>query len=455
MIARDPVIVVGGGLAGCEAAWQLLRAGVPVELLEARPAARPPAHTTLLLGELVCSNSLRSDQLHTAPGLLKRELRRARSLVMSAADATRVPAGSALAVDRTAFAWRLTARLLFAPGFRLSRHAVSSLPAGRDVVLASGPLTAARLSRELADAAGGSLYFYDAIAPIVDGRSIDWDRVYRGARRDPGSTDYVNCPLDRAQYDALVAELRTAGQVVPHPFEEQRYFEGCLPVEVMAGRGDDVLAHGPLRPVGLPDPRTGRTPHAVVQLRAEDAAGRAFNLVGFQTRLLRGEQRRVFRRIPGLERARFLRYGSIHRNTYLEGPRALDDRLRLRGARHVTVAGQLSGVEGYIESTAMGLLAGLFVAARRHGVELEAPPATTALGALHRHVTLPRPAGERFTPSNITFGLLPAPAGRARGRRQRRELVGQRALDDLSRWAAGLDPLGAARRPGSRWDASR
>ncbi len=434
--------VVGGGLAGSEAAWQLLRAGLAVELIEARPALQSPAHATLLLGELVCSNSLRSDADDTASGLLKAELRRAGSLVLAAADATRVPAGSALAVDRTAFAWRITGALLAQPALRLRRHALERLPDG-PAVLASGPLSAPALSAELRRLLGAGLHFYDAIAPIVDGASLDWERVFLGARRDPEGRDYVNCPLDRAEYDRLVDGLRGGACVPPHPFEEPRYFEGCLPVEVMAARGDDVLAHGPLRPVGLVDPRTGRRPYAVVQLRAEDEARSCFNLVGFQTRLRQPEQQRVFRLIPGLERARFVRFGSIHRNTYLDAPRVLDGELRLRvpqgredGAPKLRVAGQLGGVEGYLESTAIGLLAGLFLAAELRGLTLPSPPRTTALGGLLGHLTRPRAAGERFEPSNITFALLPQAPGRWRDKRARRRAVCERALLDVEGWCS-------------------
>lgn len=428
-------MVIGGGLAGCEAAWQLLRAGLAVELVEARPAALSPAHRTLLLGELVCSNSLRSDAPHTAPGLLKQEMRRAGSLMLEAADATRVPAGSALAVDREAFAWHITSRLLMHPELQLRRRELDRLP-DRPAILSSGPLTSPALFAELRRMVGQGLHFYDAIAPIVEGCSIDRERVFLGARREPDSRDYVNCPMTREQYDALVQALRDARQVVPHGFEEPRYFEGCLPVEVMASRGDDVLAFGPLRPVGLVDPRTGRRPFAVVQLRAEDDAGSCFNMVGFQTRLLQAEQRRVFRLIPGLQGARFLRYGSIHRNSYLDSPRLVDASVCLRGAPHVALAGQLAGVEGYLESAALGLVVGLLVAARVRRLQLEPPPASSALGALVSHVTRPRATGERFEPSNITFGLLPPPPRGPRDRRQRREAVCARALEQIEPWLA-------------------
>jgi methylenetetrahydrofolate--tRNA-(uracil-5-)-methyltransferase len=435
---RPQITVIGGGLAGSEAAWQVLRAGLPVTLVEARPAVQSPAHQTLLLGELVCSNSLRSDAPDTASGLLKRELRRAGSLILEAAEATRVPAGTALAVDRTAFAWSVTSRLLLQRALRLDRRVMEELPCDDDgdgpCILASGPLTSAGMSAELKRLVGAGLFFYDAIAPIVDASSIDWTRVFRGGRRDPENRDYVNCPVDRDHYDRLVEALRTARQVVPHPFEQERFFEGCLPLEVMAARGDDVLAHGPLRPVGLIDPSTGRRPYAVVQLRAENEGGTCFNMVGFQTRLIRQEQRRVFRLIPGLEQARFLRYGSIHRNSYLDAPRLLGPRLELRGAPGVRVAGQISGVEGYLECVAIGLVVGLLVAAEVKGVALEPPPPSTALGALVRHVTRPRAKDERFEPSNITFGLLPRPEQRVRRRRDRRAAVCERARRDLDPW---------------------
>lgn len=431
---RPQITVIGGGLAGSEAAWQVLRSGLSVTLVEARPAVQSPAHQTLLLGELVCSNSFRSDAPETASGLLKRELRRAGSLILEVADATRVPAGTALAVDRNAFSWTVTSRLLLQRALRLDRRVTEQLPGDGPCILASGPLTSAGLSAELKRQVGAGLFFYDAIAPIVEASSIDWSQVFRGARRDPANRDYVNCPIDRGQYDRLIEALRTATQVVPHPFEQQRFFEGCLPLEVMAARGDDVLAHGPLRPVGLVDPRTERRPYAVVQLRAENEGGTCFNMVGFQTRLTQQEQRRVFRLIPGLERCRFLRYGSIHRNSYLDAPRLLGPRLELRDAPEVKVAGQLSGVEGYLESVAIGLVVGLFVAAEVKGIALEPPPPSTALGALVRHVTRSRAKDERFDPSNITFGLLPRPEERIKRRRDRRAAVCERALRDLEPW---------------------
>ena len=438
-MSNPSVIVLGGGLAGCEAAWQLCRRGLEVELLEARPAVQSPAHQTLLLGELVCSNSLRSDADGTAPGVLKEEMRRLGSLVMDAAAHTRVPAGSALAVDRDAFAWRLTATLLQQPNVRLRRQPVDAIPPA-PAVLASGPLTSAGLSRALTELLGQGLYFYDAIAPIMDAASLDMTRAFFGARREPDSKDYINCPMDREAYMALVVGLRQGRQTPPHPFEEPRFFEGCLPVEVMAGRGPEVLAHGPLRPVGLTDPNTGRQPYAVVQLRAEDPNGQSYNMVGFQTRLVQSEQRRVFRLIPGLERVRFLRYGSIHRNTFIDAPRVLGPSLDLRAAPGIKAAGQLAGVEGYLESTAMGLLAGLFMAADVLGTRLEPPPVTTAMGALLDHITRPRAKGERFEPSKINFGLLPPLANAPRRKRERRQALAERALEDMDRWIERSPP---------------
>ena len=432
-MSEQEITILGGGLAGCEAAWQLCQRGLRVELLEARPAVQSPAHQGLLLGELVCSNSLRSDAEDTAPGLLKEEMRRLGSLVMSAAAHTRVPAGSALAVDREAFAWRLTATLLELPTFRLRRAPAHELPRA-PALLASGPLTSPGLSRAITRVLGRGLYFYDAIAPIVELASVDMDRAFYGARRQPESRDYINCPMDRRTYADLVLALRQGQQTPPHPFEEPRFFEGCLPVEVMAARGPDVLAYGPLRPVGLTDPRTGARPHAVVQLRAEDPHGMSYNLVGFQTRLVQGEQRRVFRMIPGLERARFLRYGSIHRNTFIDAPSVLAPTLDLKALPGVKVAGQLAGVEGYLESTAMGLLAGLFMAAELRGQRLDPPPPTTAMGALLHHITRPRLTGERFEPSKINFGLMPPLERAPRKKRERRQATASRALDHLDRW---------------------
>jgi methylenetetrahydrofolate--tRNA-(uracil-5-)-methyltransferase len=433
------VTVVGGGLAGCEAAWQLAEAGVEVLLLESKPAVMSPAHSTPLLAEIVCSNSLRSDAAEAPAGLLKAELRRAGSLVLACADATRVPAGEALAVDRHAFARLVTARIVNHPRIRLERRVVDDLPAGPTIV-STGPLTGGRLARTLGQLCGKPLYFYDAIAPIVDAETIDPALVFRASRfghhrpEDAGEEgDYLNCPLDREQYQAFVEAVRGGRKVLPHTFEEARYFEGCLPVEVMAERGLDVLAFGPMKPIGLVDPRTGRRPHAVVQLRAENRHCTAYNLVGFQTRLAYPEQLRIFRLIPGLAGAEFLRYGSIHRNSYVDSPRLLGPELELRGRPEVRLAGQITGVEGYIESTAMGLCAARFCAGRLRGHPVAPPPPESAIGALHQHVTRPRRSDERFEPMNINYGLMPPLPGRP-SKRDRRRLFASRAVAAFSAW---------------------
>ncbi len=431
-------VVVGGGLAGCEAAYQLAEAGVDVVLRESKPEVMSPAHSSPLLAEIVCSNSLRSDAPDAPAGLLKAELRRAGSLILACADATRVPAGEALAVDRWAFSRLVTARVAEHPRIRLERRVVDEIPEG-PTILATGPLTGGRLARRLGELGGRPLYFYDAIAPIVDAETIDLEVAFRASRwgRDgadgdaPG--DYINCPLSRDEYEAFVAAVQAGRKVLPHAFEEAKYFEGCLPVEVMAERGLDVLAFGPMKPVGLMDPRTGRRPHAVVQLRAENRHRTAFNLVGFQTRLAYPEQQRIFRLIPGLAQAEFLRYGSIHRNSYVDAPRILGHELELRALPEVRLAGQITGVEGYIESTAMGLLAARFLAARLAGRQASPPPVDTAMGALHQHVTRPRRAEEPFEPMNINFGLLPPLPGRP-GKRDRRRLHAERALASFASW---------------------
>jgi methylenetetrahydrofolate--tRNA-(uracil-5-)-methyltransferase len=445
------IVVVGGGLAGCEAAWQLAERGLDVILRESKPEVMSAAHSTPLLAEIVCSNSLRSDAVETPAGLLKAELRRAGSLILGCADATRVPAGEALAVDRFAFARLVPARIAGHPRTRLERRVVDALPDG-DAIVATGPLTGGRLARELGELCGRPLYFYDAIAPIVDGESIDLGVAFRASRwghdtapavaggdadadGDGELGDYLNCPLDRDEYAAFVDAVRQGRKVAPHSFEEARYFEGCLPIEVMADRGLDVLAFGPMRPVGLTDPRSGKRPHAVVQLRPENRHRTAYNLVGFQTRLAYPDQQRIFRMIPGLGAAEFLRMGSIHRNSYVDAPRLLGPELELRGRPTVRLAGQITGVEGYIESTAMGLLAGRFAAARATGGVAAPPPPESAMGALYQHVTRARAAREPFEPMNINFGLLPPLRGRA-PKRERRRLYVERATAAFSAWVA-------------------
>jgi methylenetetrahydrofolate--tRNA-(uracil-5-)-methyltransferase len=433
-----PITVVGGGLAGCEAAWQLAEAGVDVLVRESKPEVMSPAHSTPLLAEIVCSNSLRSDAVETPAGLLKKELRQSGSLILACADATKVPAGEALAVDRFAFARLVTMRLAHHPRVIIERRVVDALPEGPCIV-ATGPLTGGRLARELGALCGKPLYFYDAIAPIVDAETIDERIAFRGSRwnadTDPDGGDYLNCPMDRDTYEAFVAAVREGRKVAPHAFEEARYFEGCLPIEVMADRGLDVLAFGPMKPVGLVDPRTGGRAHAVVQLRAENRHRTAYNLVGFQTRLAYPEQQRIFRMIPGLAQAEFLRYGSIHRNSYVDAPRLLGPTLELRARPHIRLAGQITGVEGYIESTAMGLLAARFVAGELLGRTVVPPPPESAMGALYQHITRPRLANEPFAPMNINFGLLPPLKGKP-NKHDRRRLYTERAHQAFARWCA-------------------
>jgi methylenetetrahydrofolate--tRNA-(uracil-5-)-methyltransferase len=433
------VIVIGAGLAGCEAAVQLARRGIEVELWEMRPLKRSPAHQTNNLCELVCSNSLRSNNPENAVGLLKAELRLVDSPILSAADEARVPAGDALAVDREAFSAGVQQRIDALERIRLVRREAEGLPPPEQLaVVATGPLTSEPLAKAVAAAAGqSSLYFYDAIAPIVAADSVNLDIAFAQSRYGKGDgDDYLNLPLDREQYQTFVQALRDAEKVPAHDFEEPRYFEGCLPIEVMADRGDDVLAYGPMKPVGLTDPRTGKRPHAVVQLRKEDRAGTAYNLVGFQTRLTWPEQRRLLRTLPGLENAELLRLGQVHRNTFLAAPRVLNRDLSLKGRPSLFFAGQITGVEGYVESCACGYLVALSIAARLEGRPFLPPPATTALGALYRHVTgEAHPDDYDYQPSNVTFGLFP-PAEARVPKSQRRTAVAERARRDFAVWLA-------------------
>ncbi|MFZ5469523.1 MAG: methylenetetrahydrofolate--tRNA-(uracil(54)-C(5))-methyltransferase (FADH(2)-oxidizing) TrmFO [Myxococcota bacterium] len=433
------VTVIGAGLAGSECAHQLARRGVRVSLREMKPHKRSPAHKADGLAELVCSNSFRSDSPTSAIGLLHEELRRARSLILACADAHRVPAGEALAVDRERFSGAVTEALRSHPLVELSAGEVERLPDGV-VVVATGPLTSDALTAELTRHVGEKLYFYDSIAPIVSADSIDLSVAFRQSRYGKGGgDDYLNLPLTREEYLRFVADLRAGEKVAPHAFEEPKYFEGCLPIEVMAERGDDVLAFGPMKPVGLFDPRTGKAPHAVVQLRMEDRAGTAYNLVGFQTRLTWPEQRRIFKTLPGLAQAEFLRMGQIHRNTFIDGPRLLAHDLSLKSQPRLFFAGQVSGVEGYVESAACGYLVALAVHARLIGRPFMAPPPTTAMGALFGHVTgAAHPEGHTYQPSNVTFGLFPPLPGRVK-RAQKRERYAERARADFSTWWTQLD----------------
>jgi methylenetetrahydrofolate--tRNA-(uracil-5-)-methyltransferase len=437
----DPVHVVGGGLAGSEAAWQLAQAGVPVALHEMRPGRRTQAHQTGRLAELVCSNSFRSDDAQTnAVGLLHEEMRRAGSLVMGAADHNRVPAGAALAVDRDGFAGAVEAALDNEPLVTITRGEVAGPPPAdwESVIVATGPLTSPALADAIAALTGTeSLAFFDAIAPVVHKDSIDLEIAWFQSRYGKGDgADYLNCPLDQARYGAFIDALLSAETVDFHDWEKTTpYFEGCLPIEVMAARGRDTPRFGPMKPVGLTCPRTGARPFAVVQLRQDNALGTLYNMVGFQTKLRHAEQTRVFRLIPGLERAEFARLGGLHRNTFLNAPRLLDGALRLKAEPRLRFAGQITGVEGYVESAAIGLLAGRFAAAERRGRKPAPPPATTALGALLNHVTGgAQPA--TFQPMNVNFGLFPPLEARAGGRERRRAMAA-RALGDLEAWLEG------------------
>ena len=430
---NSSVTVIGGGLAGSEAAWQLARRGIAVRLYEMRPVRSTPAHHTDQLAELVCSNSFRSASLDAAVGLLKEEMRRLGSVIMQVADRTRVPAGSALAVDRELFASELTATIAALPEVTLLREELTALPDGPAIV-ATGPLTSPALAHCLQQTFGqGYLYFYDAIAPIVTGESIDRDVVFPASRYGKGGEDYLNCPMNRDEYYRFVDAVLNAQTVPTQDFERCIYFEGCMPIEEMARRGPDTLAFGPMRPVGLLDPRTGQRPYAVVQLRQDNHEATLYNMVGFQTKMTYPEQRRVLRMIPGLEHAEFVRLGSLHRNTFINSPRLLLPTLQLRARPQTFVAGQLIGVEGYVESAAAGLLAAINVARLLRGLPGVVPPATTALGSLLHYITDRR--RRDFQPMNANYGLFPPIATRERGRDKRRVLAA-RAARDLQVWIA-------------------
>ena len=438
MRSAAPVTIVGGGLAGSEAAWQLASRGHEVTLHEMRPVRGTPAHKTDRLAELVCSNTFKSTEVTNAHGLLKAEMRLLDSLILEAADGARVAAGSALAVDRDAFAGAVTARIESHPGINVVRGEVTAL-AGPCIV-ATGPLTSDSLADAIRARLGvTALAFYDAIAPIIARESIDDGKVFRASRYGKETMSgadedgaYLNCPMTREEYDAFLDALVSADQYHGHEFDEVPYFEGCMPVEVMAKRGRDTLRFGPLKPVGLRDPRTGRDAHAVVQLRQEDRAGRMWNVVGFQTRLRIPEQQRVLRMIPGLENAEFLRYGSIHRNSYVNSPAALSAHLSARDDRTIMFAGQITGVEGYTESSATGLLAGINLSRILSGDEPVIPPPTTMLGALYRYMREADP--KHFQPMNANFGLVDDLPERVRDKKRKRELIAERALSDMRSW---------------------
>lgn len=430
-MSRGPLTVIGGGLAGCEAAWQAAEAGEYVRLFEMRPGRATEAHRTDQLAELVCSNSLRSASLDTAVGLLKEEMRRMGSLIMQVADRTAVPAGSALAVDRERFARGVTAAVSGHPRIEVVRQEIETIPAGV-VIVATGPLTSPALSAELQRRLGRAhLYFYDAIAPIVTADSIDRSVAFSASRYGKGGEDYLNCPLSREEYYSFVDALLGAEKVPAREFERCLYFEGCMPIEEMARRGRDTLAFGPMRPVGLVEPRSGKRPFAVAQLRQDDAAATLYSMVGFQTKMTYPEQRRVLRMIPGLNEAEFVRLGSLHRNTFIDSPRVLRPTLQFRSDDHVFVAGQLVGVEGYIESAATGLLAALNAVRLLTGQPLVVPPATTSLGSLLRYIT--DRSRRDFQPMNANYGLFPPLPCRERGRERRAKLA-ERALRDGEYW---------------------
>ena len=422
--------VIGAGLAGSEAAWQLARRGVAVTLREMKPQKRTPAHHTDDFAELCCSNSLRSDQLENAVGLLKEELRRLGSLILQCADATRVEAGGALAVDRHGFARRVTERVRNHPNITVVTGEVTELPAEGEVIVATGPLTSDALADAIARKIGGdanTLHFFDAAAPLVTFESVDMDSAWFASRYDKGTADYVNCPLTEAEYRAFWEALVTAEEAPVHGFEDKSVFEGCMPVEVMARRGFDTLRYGPLKPRGLKDPKTGREPYAVVQLRRDNAAGSVYNLVGFQTHLRFPEQKRVFSMIPALRDAAFVRYGVMHRNTYLDSPRLLDRCYRLIAEPRIAFAGQMTGVEGYVESAASGFLAGAELARRLLGEPPLDFPRETAVGALARYVS--DQSVTDFQPMNVNFGILPPLGYRVRGKRNKNAELSRRALE--------------------------
>lgn len=458
-VRNREILVIGGGLAGSEAAWQAVRAGIPVTLCEMRPVRKTAAHQTDGLAELVCSNSFRSDDAQgNAVGLLHEEMRRAGSLILTMGDLAKVPAGGALAVDRDDFSARVTKALAEHPLVTIRRDEIGALPDPSDfdcVIAATGPLTSDSLTQSILSVTGESqLAFFDAIAPIVHRESIDFEKAWFQSRYDKSTDggdgkDYINCPMTEAEYESFIDALLAGDKTEFKDWEKDTpYFEGCLPIEVMAERGRETLRFGPMKPVGLTDPRTGARPHAVVQLRQDNKLGTLYNIVGFQTKLKYGAQAEVFRRIPGLEKAEFARLGGIHRNTFLNSPRLLDGELRLKTRPSVRFAGQVTGVEGYVESAAIGLLAGRFAAAERLGVASPPPPDTTALGALLSHIT-GGAESETFQPMNVNFGLFPPLPGdetkktRKRGR-DRKAALSERALNDIGMWLAGSPQADAA-----------
>ncbi len=430
---RDDIVIIGGGLAGSEAAWQAANRGAKVTLYEMRPKEMTKAHKTGGLAELVCSNSLGSADPLNAPGILKEEMRRLGSLIITSAEQARVPAGSALAVDRDQFSLKITQALESHPNVRILHEEISEIPTDCLCIIATGPLTSDKLSAAIrAVTQSHHLYFFDAISPIIDAESINMDIVFAASRYDKGGADYLNCPMDEAQYNTFYDALMAAEKVQPKEFEKTPYFEACIPIEVMAERGRQTMLFGPLKPVGLEDPRTGKRPTAVIQLRTENVHRTCYNIVGFQTKLTYPEQKRVFRMIPGLEQAEFLRYGSLHRNTFINSPQLLLNTLQFKSRGTLFFAGQLVGVEGYTESAAMGGFAGINAARALAGLPLVTPPATTAHGCLVGHVASSDP--KHFQPMNTNYGLFPPLAQPTRDKEKKRQLIAQRAREDFERW---------------------
>jgi methylenetetrahydrofolate--tRNA-(uracil-5-)-methyltransferase len=432
--------VIGAGLAGSEAAWQAAERGVKVILYEMRPVTATPAHKTENCAELVCSNSLGNNLAHSAPFILKEELRSFNSIIIDSGDNNSVPAGSALAVDRDLFAQEVTAKLSNHPNITIKREEVVEIPPEGPVIIATGPLTSPRLSEQISKLIGQEyLYFYDALSPIVNAATIDYDKAFFASRYDKGDADYLNCPMNVSQYYEFVRELKASDKVSLSSFEKPIYFEGCMPIEVLAERGEQTLAFGPLKPVGLPDPKTGKLAHAVVQLRRENKESSAFNLVGFQTKLTYPEQKRIFSKIPGLENAEFFRFGAIHRNTYINSPSLLNNELELLSRPGTYFAGQVTGVEGYVESSAMGLLASLSAVAKIMGTVYKPPPADTALGALLNYITSSRKQG--FQPMNINFGLFWVQEMKIKDKKMRNQKIATNAMEKLEAWKGDVDTL--------------
>ncbi len=436
------VKVIGAGLAGCEAAWQLAKAGIEVELYEMKPAKFSPAHKYAGFAELVCSNSLKAERIGSAAGMLKEEMRRLGSLVVECAEKTRVSAGGALAVDREKFSDAVTEKIKGCPLIKVIGEEVTQIPDG-DVIVATGPLTSDPLAESIRQLCGDYLYFHDAAAPIVTFESLDKGKVFFASRYDRGEADYVNCPMDKDEYLRFYSELINAESAPLHDFDKEHFakddfkvYEGCMPIEVLAKRGEDTMRFGPLKPVGLTDPRTGRRPYAAVQLRAENSRGTLYNLVGFQTNLKFGEQKRVFSLIPGLENAEFVRYGVMHRNTFINSPKLLNRQFNMRSRENLFFAGQITGVEGYIESAASGIAAGLNMAKRLSGKEYVKLPETTMLGALSRYIS--DPSVEKFQPMGCNMGILPPLSEKIRDKKLRYEKIAERGLKDLDKLIAEL-----------------